>query len=107
MRLIPATIKLAFDPETTTDPELQEVIADDIAWAIWLLWRPCHIVSQHFNQSCINIAKRVRQAEPQNMREWVECFGGIDFPHKNVDDWISQAYPFLTGMEKIRIEVAA
>lgn len=103
--LIPPTITLAFDPDTITDEEMCEVITDDLAWAIWLLWRPCHITSQYFNRTCIANANRIRERNPQGMNEWRDCIRGIDFPHEDVDEWISQAYPFLIGIEPIRIEV--
>jgi hypothetical protein len=103
--MIPPTIQLGFEPDDVTDPQLQAVIADPIAWAIWLLWRPCHIVSQHFNKNVLAAAADIRRLKPQTMRDYVRCFHGCDFPHKCVDDWISQAYPFLIGADKIRIEV--
>lgn len=107
MRLIPTTIKLGFDPDTVIDPELQAVIGDDLAWAIWLTWKPCHIVSDSFNKACLTIADRIRRRQPTNMREWARCFVQTDhnFSWGDVDEWISQAYPFLTGAAKIYIEV--
>lgn len=103
--MIPTTIKLGFEPEHVTDPELQAVIANPVAWAIWLLWKPSHIVSESFNRNVLRAAADIERLRPQTMRDYMRCFHGCDFPHDNVDEWISQAYPFLIGMEKIRIEV--
>jgi hypothetical protein len=105
MRMIPTTIQLGFEPKNVTDAGLKKVIADPLAWAIWLLWRPCHIVSQHFNENVLRSANHIRTAKPQSMREYVACFHGCDFPRNDVDAWISQSYPFLVGLDKIRIEV--
>lgn len=105
MRLIPPTVKLGFEPNHVTDPKLQSVIADEIAWAIWLLWKPFHIVSESFNANCLNAAERIRARKPGTMREYALCFGGHDFGIEDVDNWISQAYPYLTGQAKIHIEV--
>lgn len=102
---IPQPVKLGFDPAGVTDPELRAVIEHPLAWLIWLLWRPSHIVSQYFNASCLGIAKRIEDKKPDSIAEMCVCFRGPDFPYGNVQEWMPEAYLYLIGTLTLRVEV--
>ncbi len=60
------TVKLAFDPAKSEDPETKAIFADRISTTLWCLVRRDHIVSQHFNGDAIKLAKSIRKEMPPN-----------------------------------------
>lgn len=100
--MIPQPIKLTFDPYRSE--ELREIVANPIAWAIWLLWRPGHIVNQLFNREVIQIAERISKLKNPGSEQLVTAFVyGSNFWEGDVRQWLPEALPFLNGRLKIEI----
>lgn len=56
----PLKAPFTFDPSKTTDPVLKKVFADELAKTIWIFIKRSHLVDQHFNDQCLQVAKWLR-----------------------------------------------
>jgi len=64
-------IKLSFDPDNSDDADLRKVFDDNIARTFWLLWRPWHLVNQHFNKECLGFSTLFQSKPPQNKDQFI------------------------------------
>ncbi|WP_435008038.1 hypothetical protein P12x_005306 [Tundrisphaera lichenicola] len=70
-------VKISFDPKEEGG-DLQKVFEDNEARKFWLLYRPNHLVNQHFASDCLIFAERYRELQPKNLDEFRACFYGTE-----------------------------
>lgn len=100
-------IMLMFDP--AKQDGLKEILDNPTAWTLWLLWKPRHIVSQHFNVQCLRVAEVIDSRQPKTPDELKACFptfGQHDLIRGNdVDKFCEEAVPFFTGEKEVDIVI--
>jgi len=75
-------------------PIIQEVFANDMARTLWLGIKGTHLVDQHFNQACLELARVIEQRQEPITAGWLtrelqhwnmigsaETFGDILLPY--------------------------
>jgi hypothetical protein len=81
------------------------IFASDTARTLYLLWRGCHIVSQHFETACQSVAAKIDERKPTTAKELYEClrYRGPydDFESDSRMDWCEAAIPYFRGEKSI------
>lgn len=106
------TMKLAFDPNESDDPDVIAIFRDEDARTLYLLWRRGHIVSQGFPQEVLQIASRIKSERPTTVNGLTECFGvrwtdpHSNFPKGSIEAFCSEALPYFVGEQVITYKVS-
>ena len=101
---------LSFDPNKA-EPAIQRVFKDRIARTIWLAIKGQHLVSQYFNQDCVDIARWMRQ----RLKAKERMDGGVLFNMLSrvgvlgteEQDFAERLIPYVSGEKKIAWIVAS
>lgn len=110
-------VKLLFDPEDK--PELRDIWNCPAALTLYLLWRPCHIVNQHFNNETLAIGLEIERKKPTTIEDLKACFGlgGTNYlifskvelfgkiSPSDVDMFVELALPYFVGEKEVSYEV--
>lgn len=92
------------------DPEIDEIMSDPISRAIYLLWRPNHMVGPDFNQTVRNVALQIMEIKPKTPEELHICFGRQITIHEgfqctSLRPFCEQAFPYIMGEKKVEMEI--
>lgn len=96
-------VRLGFYPDSIGQagemPGIREIFANDTARTLWLIWKPRHIVSQHFNTDVLVAARAIDEAKPRTPESLEACFRGArgNFTSGDVRRLALLMLPFFTG----------
>jgi hypothetical protein len=96
-------IKITFDIANCADT--REVWAHPQARTLALLWRPFHIVNQHFWGQCLTIGRLIAKRKPQTTLELRKCLSiheslhGNNFTMYDIRTFSVEALPYFTGTD--------
>lgn len=99
-------VMLAFDP--ALQEGLSEILFNTTAWTLWILWKPRHIVSQHFNNEVLRMAARIDEAQPKTPQELLACFNhnhAQNFVFEDCRKFCDEALPYFTGEKEVEFIV--
>jgi hypothetical protein len=111
--MIRQSVKLNFDPGAS-NPEIQNVFADDLARILWLAIKQGHLTDQNFCGNVLRCAAEIKQAEGKGMLDAKRLFfilsGATKSPGCGIIgpselSFADEIMPFVTGEKSINFEV--
>lgn len=101
------TVNVLFDPAASA---VADIFANDIARAIWCLYRGGHVVNQYFNDEVRRLAKELQDTPPTSPTDiehalWRNqmVFAGSNFPGDQAD-FAVLLFPYLIGNARIEFK---
>lgn len=106
-------IKIIFNPK---ESELSDVFENEIACALWCMYRDSHIISgdglNFLNQTCRELIKTknvfTRESAQAYLHRFINKLNLIESARLGNDvEWINKTIPFLTCEKKIKLEIVS